>query len=185
MNKLKISLVHKGIWEMEKLSMPLACGYIKAYADNQDYIKDKINIKIHNFGGADKILDILPDLLMKEQPDILAFSVYGWNYYIFQRLAETFKMINPKGWLVLGGVHVTEQADKVFSLSGFFICSAKPFIAFPIVIFLISNALICASKSFIIAVFFSLAMARDFSLCKAFSIPVLSPMTFTSTLVGL
>jgi hypothetical protein len=38
MSKCKVSLVHKGIWEMEKLSLPLACGYIKAYAMDQELL---------------------------------------------------------------------------------------------------------------------------------------------------
>ena len=32
--KTKVALVHQGIWDMEKLSMPLALGYLKAvYVD--------------------------------------------------------------------------------------------------------------------------------------------------------
>ncbi|AXG70227.1 B12 binding domain protein [Kordia sp. SMS9] len=115
MKKTKVALVHKGIWDMELLSMPLACGYIKAYAYQYQEIEDEFDIQIFNYGGGQETLNMIHDIVYGYKPDILAFSVYGWNYFVFGRVAETFKMVHPKGLVIMGGVHVAKQGDKVFT----------------------------------------------------------------------
>ncbi|GGO19391.1 hypothetical protein GCM10011574_44800 [Microbispora bryophytorum] len=45
-------------------------------------------------------------------PDVLAFSVLGWNVRQFGALAETFKQVNPKGTVIFGGNHVSNQAER-------------------------------------------------------------------------
>ncbi len=115
-SKVRIALVHQGIWDMEKLSMPLALGYLKAYALQDERIRDAVEFRIFNYRGADQPIRMVPEVLIDEPPDILACSVFGWNFRNFGQLATTFRQIRPHGWTVFGGTHVALQAERVFRL---------------------------------------------------------------------
>ncbi|GCE07679.1 KedN5 family methylcobalamin-dependent radical SAM C-methyltransferase [Dictyobacter aurantiacus] len=108
-------LIQKGVWDMPKESMPLAIGYIKATALANETIHDQMDIEIFNFDGGDGQIAMANRLFTLDSlPDIMAFSVLGWNYRMFGAIAETFKQLNPSGWVVFGGNHVAYQAEKVF-----------------------------------------------------------------------
>jgi len=107
-------LVQKGVWDMPKESMPLAIGYLKSTAMANATIRENMQIEIHNFDGGDGQITMATRLFSSETPDIMAFSVLGWNYRMFGALAETFKQLNPSGWVIFGGNHVANQAEKVF-----------------------------------------------------------------------
>lgn len=113
---VKVALVHQGIWDMEKLSMPLALGYLKAYALQDERIRNAVDFRIFNYRGADRPIHMVPEVLIEDPPDILACSVFGWNFRNFGQVASTFRQINPKGWTIFGGTHVAHQARRVFSL---------------------------------------------------------------------
>jgi radical SAM C-methyltransferase len=115
-SKMKVALVHQGIWDMEKLSMPLALGYLKAYAQKDEAIKNAVDFRIFNYRGADQPIHMVPEVLIAEPPDILACSVFGWNFRNFGQLATTFRQIKPEGWTIFGGTHVAMQAERVFRL---------------------------------------------------------------------
>ena len=115
-SKVKVALVHQGIWDMEKLSMPLALGYLKAYAQQDEAIREAVDFRIYNYRGADRPMQMVPDVLLEDKPDILACSVFGWNFRHFGQLAATFRQINPAGWTIFGGTHVAFQAERVFRL---------------------------------------------------------------------
>ncbi|WP_436971538.1 KedN5 family methylcobalamin-dependent radical SAM C-methyltransferase [Micromonospora vinacea] len=112
----KVFLVQQGVWEMPLESMPLASGYLKSTALADDRIRDACDISIHNFRGGTTNATMANALFSDGQPDVLAFSVLGWNYRSFGSLAATFKQLNPDGWVVFGGTHVAEQADRVFRM---------------------------------------------------------------------
>ena len=114
--RTKVALVHQGIWDMEKLSMPLALGYLKAYAQKDEAIKTAVDFRIHNYRGADQPIRMVPEVLIADPPDILACSVFGWNFRNFGQLAATFRQIKPQGWTIFGGTHVAMQAKRVFAL---------------------------------------------------------------------
>ena len=114
--RLKICLVHQGLWDMDKLSMPLANGYLKAMAMADDDLRREVDIRLVTFGGGHKLAHMVPEAIVKDPPDILAFSVFGWNYYNFGKMAETFRQVNPKGWCIVGGTHVSHQAERVFRM---------------------------------------------------------------------
>jgi hypothetical protein len=101
---------------MEKLSMPLALGYLKAYAEQDEQIKNAVEFKIFNYRGADQPIRMVPEVLIEQTPDILACSVFGWNFRNFGQLATTYRQIKPQGWTVFGGTHVALQAERVFRL---------------------------------------------------------------------
>ncbi len=115
-SRIKVALVHQGIWDMERLSMPLALGYLKAYAQKNEELRDAVDFRIFNYRGADRPIHMVPEVLIEDPPDILACSVFGWNFRNFGQLATTFRQINPVGWTIFGGTHVAYQAQRVFSL---------------------------------------------------------------------
>jgi radical SAM C-methyltransferase len=111
-----VLLVQQGIWEMPLESMPLAAGYLKATALADDRIRDTTDITIHNFRGGTTNATMANAMFTGEPPDIVAFSVLGWNYRAFGALAATFKQLNPDGWVIFGGTHVADQAARVFRM---------------------------------------------------------------------
>lgn len=94
--------------------MPLAAGYLKAAALQLDAIRDEMDIRIFNFGGGDSVSVMAEHLFAEPPPDVLAFSVFGWSYHPFGAIAEAYKQVRPDGWVVFGGTHVANQAQRVF-----------------------------------------------------------------------
>jgi len=109
-------LVQQGIWDMPLESMPLASGYLKSTALSDDRVAESFDINIRNFRGAVTLSSMAYELFHERVPDVLAFSVLGWNYRNFGSLAETFKQLNPDGWVIFGGTHVANHADRVFQM---------------------------------------------------------------------
>jgi radical SAM superfamily enzyme YgiQ (UPF0313 family) len=113
---ISIFLIQQGVWDLPLESMPLASGFVKATALHDDRIRRRADIKILNFNGGDSLMKMAQRIFAHEPPDILAFSVLGWNFREFGSLAETFKQTNPDGWVVFGGTHVANQAARTFRL---------------------------------------------------------------------
>ncbi len=113
---LKVWLAQQGIWAMSLESMPLASGYLKATAMQNERIAADTDIRIRNFDGGSTLFGMANELFHDDVPDILAFSVLGWNYREFAALAETFKQLNPQGWVIFGGNHVSQQGQRVFAM---------------------------------------------------------------------
>lgn len=116
MTKLRVSLVHQGVWKMSTLSMPLSLGYIKATAYADPAIRSSTDITISTFRGSATASEIIHDLFAQEPPDVLGFSVCGWNLYRFAAVAEVYRQVKPDGWIVFGGPHVANQAERVCRL---------------------------------------------------------------------
>jgi hypothetical protein len=114
--KKSIYLVQQGVWEMPLESMPLASGYMKATAMADDRIKESADIAICNFRGGATNAIMANALFENGAPDVLAFSVLGWNYRSFGELAATFRQLNPDGWVIFGGTHVSGQSARVFRM---------------------------------------------------------------------
>ncbi|MGD2115810.1 MAG: KedN5 family methylcobalamin-dependent radical SAM C-methyltransferase [Acidobacteriota bacterium] len=114
--KARIWLVQQGVWDMPVESLPLASGYLKATADADERIRSEADVRIFNFGGGDTTRSMVTALFRDELPDMVAFSVLGWNFRTFGILAATFRQLRPGGWIVFGGNHVTHQAERVFRL---------------------------------------------------------------------
>ncbi|MEU0336045.1 KedN5 family methylcobalamin-dependent radical SAM C-methyltransferase [Streptomyces sp. NPDC006193] len=115
--KKKVLLIQQGVWAMSLESMPLASGYLKATALADSRIREEMDIEIRNFDGGATLVGMAQELFGGGQiPDVIAFSVLGWNFRTFGCLAETFKQLNPHGWVVFGGTHVANQAARTFRL---------------------------------------------------------------------
>lgn len=96
-------------------SMPLAAGYLKASLESDADIGDTLTASIRNFRGGESLTHMAKTLFVNGAPDIIAFSVLGWNYRKFCCLAETYKQIRPDGLVVFGGNHVAYQGERVLS----------------------------------------------------------------------
>lgn len=114
--RLSVRLVEQGVWASRRESMPLASGYLKATALADERIEHGANIEIVSFRGGTTLAEMAAELFTGAVPDVLAFSVLGWNYRSFGELAETFKQLNPHGWVVFGGTHVSGQSERVFRM---------------------------------------------------------------------
>ncbi|MGW3142122.1 KedN5 family methylcobalamin-dependent radical SAM C-methyltransferase [Streptomyces sp. NPDC001139] len=114
--KKKAWIVQQGAWEQPRASMPLAASYLKSFALADPTVKENIDIGIVNFQGGIPLSEMVSSLFSDGVPDVLAFSVLGWNFRAFGSLAETFKQLNPDGWVIYGGNHVANQAIRVFRM---------------------------------------------------------------------
>lgn len=115
--KRKIWIAQQAVWGGRLESMPLAAGYLKAYACADPRIDAGCDIRIFSLSGADTTLKVVEKLFFREIPDAVCFSVLGWNYANFKKVAETFKQYNPSGWVIFGGNHVARQGRRVFAES--------------------------------------------------------------------
>jgi radical SAM superfamily enzyme YgiQ (UPF0313 family) len=111
-----VYLVQQGIWNMPLESMPLASGYLKAAASSDPRLQGRVDIRIYNFRGGVTLMQMANDIFSHGAPDIIALSVLGWNFRQFGALAETFKQMNPDGWVIFGGTHVANQGERAFRL---------------------------------------------------------------------
>ena len=116
MSKIRVSLVDQGVWKMNTVSMPLSLGYIKATAYADPGIRSSADIEICSFLGSATASEMIHELLTHEPPEILAFSVFGWNLYRFAAVAEVYRQLKPDGWIVMGGPHVANQAERLCRL---------------------------------------------------------------------
>jgi radical SAM superfamily enzyme YgiQ (UPF0313 family) len=91
---------------------PLALHYLKAYANKES--GDGITIAVKNYS-----IDMAPNLiihdLLKDSPDVIAFSCYIWNTEKILALSDMLKKLNPAVKIVLGGPEVTATADIILT----------------------------------------------------------------------
>jgi radical SAM superfamily enzyme YgiQ (UPF0313 family) len=111
---LTIVVVQQGAWDIPVESMPLAAGYLKTVLDSDARLAGEVDVRICNLPGGMPLTEMARELFAEGAPDVLAFSVLGWNYRSFGCLAETHKQLRPDGVTVFGGNHVANQADRVF-----------------------------------------------------------------------
>ncbi len=114
--KRSVWIIQQGVWDMPKESMPLAAGYLAAAALADEYIRQEMDVRLFNFGGGDPLTVMAEKIFGQGCPDIMAFSVFGWNYREFGALAETFKQVRPDGWVIFGGTHVANQGARTFRM---------------------------------------------------------------------
>lgn len=112
-----IALVQQGVWAMPMESMPLAVGYLKAAVDADEVLRQEYETVIVNLRGGISVGTTMSMLFGDGVPDVLAISVFGWNFREALVLCETFKQLNANGLTVLGGTHVANQSDRIFRLS--------------------------------------------------------------------
>ena len=79
----------------------LAVRYLKAFTKDMDY-----EGKIREFSINDREEKILEEII-KEKPDVVAFSTYIWNVEMISRLSELIKRVNPNIEILYGGPEVS------------------------------------------------------------------------------
>ncbi len=109
-----INLVQQGAWDTPLESMPLATAYIKATLEADPDISLQVQVSISNFRGGVPLTHMAHELFSRRLPDVLAFSVLGWNYRNFCCLAETYKQMRPDGLVVFGGNTLPTRPNGCF-----------------------------------------------------------------------
>jgi radical SAM superfamily enzyme YgiQ (UPF0313 family) len=113
---LATKIVQQGVWHMSKESMPLAAGYLAATINSDPIVGPECQVSIENFSGDASPVEMGIRLLRGGPPDVIGFSVLGWNVRQFAAVAEAIKLANPRALVVFGGNHVANQASRVFRL---------------------------------------------------------------------
>jgi radical SAM superfamily enzyme YgiQ (UPF0313 family) len=111
---IRIGIVQQSAWDIPMDTVPLASGYLKATVESDPDLSGEVAARIYNFRGGASRMEMVKALLSDRPPDILALSIFGWNYRNFIALAETYKQVRPDGLVVMGGNHVSYQAERVF-----------------------------------------------------------------------
>ncbi|MFI7103428.1 KedN5 family methylcobalamin-dependent radical SAM C-methyltransferase [Streptomyces sp. NPDC050161] len=111
---LTVKLVQQGVWHMSKESMPLAAGYLAAAIEGDESLRAACHTTIENLSGDVTPIEMAIRILREGAPDVIGFSVLGWNVRQFSTVAEAIKQANPDTVVVFGGNHVANQAERVF-----------------------------------------------------------------------
>ncbi|GAB4103006.1 hypothetical protein GCM10028790_20250 [Micromonospora taraxaci] len=114
-SRISVAVVQQSVWAVDFESMPLAAGYLVSALRADSAMNSYVDAVIHNFTGVATARDIALKILSEGPPDILAFSVLGWNYRTFASVSETLKQVSPLSWVVFGGNHVSNQGERVLS----------------------------------------------------------------------
>ena len=100
---ISIALVQQGVWDTPLESMPLAMGYLKAVVLDDEELRKAVSPILVSFRGGESAAQMAETLFAEGCPDMVAFSVCGWNLFQFGAVSETFRQLNPEGWIVWGG----------------------------------------------------------------------------------
>lgn len=85
----------------------LAVRYLKAFTEQMDY-----ECTIREFSINDRDEKVLEEI-MKEKPDIVAFSTYIWNIEMIKRLSKLIKIINEDIEILYGGPEVSYDSLNI------------------------------------------------------------------------
>jgi putative methyltransferase len=88
--------------------IPYSIGCLWSYASQFDDIKDNVDLKDIIFRREN--VDTLVDRL--ENPDVMAFSCYMWNWEWSKAVAQRVKERYPKCKIVFGGPQVTDRPEE-------------------------------------------------------------------------
>lgn len=85
----------------------LAVRYLKAFTKDMDY-----TATIREFSINDREENILEEII-KEKPDIVAFSTYIWNIEMVKRLSNLIKIVDNDIEIIYGGPEVSYDSNKI------------------------------------------------------------------------
>ncbi|WP_043097992.1 B12-binding domain-containing radical SAM protein [Kallotenue papyrolyticum] len=112
--KLRVLLLQLPVPNNPALNVPLAAGYLKAYAAAQGLL-EHVEIEILPRALADHAGDaLLVEAIVARQPQVLGLSLYTWNSERSLALAERVKQRLPTLRVVVGGPEV--QRDNAWVL---------------------------------------------------------------------
>ncbi|MCY6370846.1 B12-binding domain-containing radical SAM protein [Clostridium ganghwense] len=84
----------------------LAVRYLKAYTEDLEY-----ECNIREFSINDRVERIVEEII-KENPDMIAFSCYIWNIEFVKALANLIKIINNDIEIIYGGPEVSFNGEE-------------------------------------------------------------------------
>ena len=96
----------------DQVYLPYSSGVVWSYVKNNPYIKDNYNLA-NWFFAREEVKDIIAKI---ENPDILLFSCFMWNWNLNCQIAKTIKEKYPNCKIMYGGQH-QPLADRA---KGFF-----------------------------------------------------------------
>jgi radical SAM superfamily enzyme YgiQ (UPF0313 family) len=114
--KKQIWIIEQTAWKSSKGArppMPLAGGYLKAVVLTDEELRVRYDVRTFSFAGYESIPELSAELFEQNLPDILAFSVLGWNIRTAEQLSGIYRQLKPDGWVIWGGSHVSWQGDRV------------------------------------------------------------------------
>ena len=85
----------------------LAVRYLKAFTEDMDY-----ECKIREFSINDRDEKVLEEII-KEKPNVVAFSTYIWNIDMVKRLSNLIKLIDNNIKIVYGGPEVSYDSLNI------------------------------------------------------------------------
>jgi radical SAM superfamily enzyme YgiQ (UPF0313 family) len=96
-------------------NVPLAAGYLAVAAQKKGLIEEGLKIEIVMPQLTDILGDaLLIDLLAKDEPDYIGFSLYLWNTERSLYLMKAIKQRLPKALILIGGPEV--NPDNIFMI---------------------------------------------------------------------
>ena len=95
-------------WDDIRANVPLAAGYLSAYAESQGLLQRSewsiLDRDLTNCGSDSSIIEFL----VGAEPDLIAFSLYAWNLERSLYIAGKTKERLPRTRLIAGGPEVVE-----------------------------------------------------------------------------
>jgi len=88
--------------------LPLGAGYIASYAKTFTQIRENFKIHIHFLRQDPQVM-----VSSFQDPSIVAFSCYIWNFQATIHLARLVKEHFPKALIVLGGASVPKRPERI------------------------------------------------------------------------
>ena len=116
---MKIFLINpacldKRVVEDDAVSIPMGLFYIGAVAIERGFDVKIINLAGDNPAGDKTPFDYLKNLIIKEKPDILGFSVLSATRFSAMEAAEAAKKIDPDIKTIFGGPEATFLVKHLF-----------------------------------------------------------------------
>ena len=104
-------------WESSRANVPLAAGYLAAYAERQGLLKrgewSLLSREVSDYGSDTAVAEAIA----REEPDLACFSLYLWNLDRSVHIAARVAALCPRTRLVAGGPEVV-SGMPVFAPSG-------------------------------------------------------------------
>ncbi|MEU6740073.1 B12-binding domain-containing radical SAM protein [Streptosporangium sandarakinum] len=131
MRPLKVSLVELSVYAN---TLPLASGYLQAYAQQDEDVAAACSFTIHAPEVKTPVEDLVA-LMLEADADVYAMSCYLWNMRRMKALLDELVRLRPDACFILGGPQVMNHAAEYVPAEweNVAVCNGegeKPFTAF-------------------------------------------------------
>ncbi|MEM7200894.1 MAG: radical SAM protein [Planctomycetota bacterium] len=92
-------------------TMPLASGYMQAYATQDPLVAGRCSFQKVSVIGETPHEELITDLRRRDA-QVYAFSCYLWNIGLVRRLVADLRETHPDAYVILGGPQVMNCGDK-------------------------------------------------------------------------